>query len=98
MSIKLGEHVFDGPFTSTKDLNCESGIFGVIIANQESGSLIDLGETDNIRKCIENHMNKPKWNGLTSEGTICYAVLYTPEFNKQERSHIEQEIRDFFIT
>ncbi|MEA1980697.1 MAG: hypothetical protein U9N54_06965 [candidate division Zixibacteria bacterium] len=93
MSITINEHVFDGPYTTTKDLMDDPGVFAVIIAKEEKGTLIDVGESNNIRKGIESHKNRVKWDRFTSAGTLCFAALYTPDFNQTERASIEQDIR-----
>ena len=93
MSITIGGHVFEGPYTRTEDLLNDPGIFAVIVADGEKGSLIDLGESNNVGKCVASHPDKPRWNQFSSEGKICYAVLYTPVFSQSERHAVEQEIR-----
>jgi hypothetical protein len=94
MSITIGEHVFDGPYTTTKDLMNDPGVFAVIVAEGDRGILIDVGESNNVGECIEANKNKARWDTLASNGRLCFAVLYTPSFDQTERSSIEQGIRD----
>jgi hypothetical protein len=96
MSIKIGGHVFDGPFTTTKDLMNDPGVFAVIVAKDDRGTLIDVGESNNVGECIETHKSRTKWSEFASTGKLCFAVLYTPSFDEAERSSIEQEIRSHF--
>ena len=93
MSITIGDHVFDGPYTTTKDLMNDPGVFAVIVAKDERGTLIDVGESNNIRECVKTHKSSTRWNRFASTGRLCFAVLYTPLFDQAERSSIEQEIR-----
>lgn len=93
MSIKIGEHVFDGPFTTTKDLMNDPGVFAVIVAKNDKGTLIDVGESNNVGECIESHKSRARWDKFAATGKLCFAVLYTPSFDQAERSSIEQEIR-----
>ena len=93
MSIIIGEHVFDGPFQSTQELANDPGVFAVIVANGDSGTLIDVGESSGICDRVLSHPDRPKWQTFSSAGTICYAVLYTPTLNQIERKTIEKSIR-----
>ena len=93
MSMTIGNHVFDGPYTTTEDLMNDPGVFAVIVAKGNIGSLIDVGESNNVGECVENHRSKVRWNKFASAGTLCFAVLYTPGFDQAERSSIEQDIR-----
>ena len=97
MSIKIGDHVFDGPFTITKDLLNDPGVFAVIVAKDKRGALIDVGESNKIRECVESHQNKIGWNKSASSGTLCFAVLYTPQSSQAERISIEQNLRTQFV-
>ena len=94
MSITIGDQVFDGPFQSAEELDDDAGVFAVIIANGDRGTLIDVGETESVGTGILNHPDKSRWQAFTSEGTLCYAVLYTPTFSPEERKSIEQNIRN----
>jgi hypothetical protein len=94
MSIKISDYVFDGPYTSTKDLMNDPGVFAVIVAREKKGTLIDIGESNNIKESVESHENKPRWEKIASFGTLCFATLYTPHHNRTERSSIEQNIRN----
>jgi hypothetical protein len=93
MSITIGKHVFEGPYRSTQDLTNDPGIFAVIAAQGERGSLIDVGESSEIGTCVQSHPNKNRWDQFSSEQRIYYAVLYTPSLDQPERRSIEHEIR-----
>jgi hypothetical protein len=71
----------------------DPGIFAVIVASGDRGSLIDLGESENVGECVERHPNKSRWKEFSSEGKLCYVVLYTPVLSQDERRSLEQEIR-----
>jgi hypothetical protein len=93
MSITIANHVFEGPYRSTRDLTNDPGIFAVIAAKGDRGSLIDVGESDEIGTCVQSHPNKNRWEQFSPEQIISYAVLYTPSLGQPERRAIEQEIR-----
>lgn len=96
MSIRIGEHVFDGPYITSKDLLSNAGVFAVIVVSEGRGALIDVGESENVRECVENHRNRARWSEVTSAGKLCFATLYTPDFSQAERHSIEQGIRQHF--
>ncbi|MDF1543824.1 MAG: hypothetical protein P1R58_01835 [bacterium] len=96
MSITIGKHKFDGPYTITKDIMNDPGIFAVIVANGDRGALIDVGESNNIRECVEIHGSNTRWKKFASTGTLCFAVLYTPSYDQVERNSIEQDIRSLY--
>jgi hypothetical protein len=96
MPITIGKHVFDGPYKTTKELTKDPGIFAVVVAKGEIGSLIEIGESNNVVECVENHPDRSRWHRFSSGGVLCYAVLYTPILSQAERHSIEQEIREFY--
>ncbi|MBU0984486.1 MAG: hypothetical protein KKA42_11485 [candidate division Zixibacteria bacterium] len=93
MSITIADHVFEGPYTSTKELMNDPGVFAVIVANGDKGALIDVGESSNVGECVENHPDKSRWHQFSTEGKLCFAVLYIPASSPSERHTIEQQIR-----
>jgi hypothetical protein len=59
--------------------------------------ILDVGESDNIRECVENHERRSCWERWAKlpdggKGTMMYAQLLTPDF--QQRKQIVQEIRE----
>lgn len=93
MSITIGNHVFDGPFAVTKELMNDPGVFAVIVAKNNRGTLIDVGESNNIRESVETNKSSARGNKFASSGNLCFAAMYTPSFDKAERASIEQDIR-----
>lgn len=87
-------HNFEGPFTSKKDLKNLSGVYVVLGKNLNKYSLIDVGESGNVRERVENHDREDCWLGQTSFPE--YAVLYTPYETQAFRRKIEKEIRERF--
>lgn len=96
MSIRIGEHVFDGPYITSKDLLSNAGVFAVIVVSEGKGALIDVSESDNVRECVENHPNRARWSNYTSAGKLCFAALYTPDVSQADRHSIEQGIRQHY--
>ncbi len=96
MSISIGEQVFEGPFVNAQELKNDPGVFAVIVAKGDKGSLIDIGESNSVGECVACHPDQARWQAFSSEGQICYAVLFTPELDEQERKSIELDIRRKF--
>jgi hypothetical protein len=94
MSITIGEHVFDGPYTNAGELDNAPGVFAVIVANGDRGALIDVGQSEDINECVASHPKKTRWREFSNKGTLCYAVLYTPAFSRDERDSIQRDIRE----
>ena len=89
MSIDLGGYSFEGPFTNTSELKDESGVYAILDKNNANYSVIDLGESGEIKTRIENHDRKDCWE-KNKKGTITIWAHYV---GKNDRETIEQHIR-----
>lgn len=56
--------------------------------------LLDIGESSQMKKGIEEHDRK-EWE-KNAQGEIDYSVYYTPDLKKAGRKEIEAEIRATF--
>jgi hypothetical protein len=81
---------FVGPFTDTEDLGKKSGVY-VVTTKQPDGihKILDVGESEDIRNCIEYHDRKACWkrhmqNGIYVSGYYC---------KESERMRIETAVR-----
>lgn len=92
MSITIGRYTFDGPYTSTDSLDDRSGIYAINCYRDGKYFLIDVGESATVSTRVINHDRKDCWQS-NCEGTITYAVRYTPGMEEAGRMAIEQEIR-----
>jgi len=93
MSIKIGNYTFDGPYTTPDKLEDRSGIYAILC--QKDGNnyrLIDVGESANVKTRVETHDRKDCWK-RNCNGTLTFAVYYTPGLQQPGRMAIEQEIR-----
>ncbi len=94
MEIKIRKYKFDEPCKNTENLKSQSGVY-TILSRQNTKlkwKIIDVGESDDVKKRVENHDRKSCWKRKRC-GEIYYTAHYTDE---QERVKIEQEIRDKF--
>jgi hypothetical protein len=94
MPIKLGKFDFQGPFASTRILRNDPGVFAVVCMWKGTTILLDAGEAEDIRRCLENHDRKEEWRDAAQEKIMGYAVLYTPDSEVKRRHRIEKEIRN----
>jgi hypothetical protein len=91
LTVKIGEYTFDGPFKSTDTIEDKSGLYAVIHHKDDKCYLLDIGESSEIKKGIEEH-DKQEWE-KNSGGAIEYSVYYTPELKEEDRKEIEAKIR-----
>lgn len=96
MSIPIGRYTFDGPYSSTSQLQDRSGIYAVLTSsNGQNFTVIDVGESATIKSRIESHDREDCWVRNRS-GSLYWAVLYTPGQQQAGRMQIEQELRKLF--
>lgn len=94
--IRISGYDFEGPYTSTADLRHASGVY-VILDRRSDGkwSVIDVGESGDVRTRIENHDRKSCWE-RHRQGTLGVAVLYTPGWSADQRRALESKVRQEF--
>jgi hypothetical protein len=92
MSIKIGRYEFEGPYSSTDSLQDKSGIYVILCQKDSNYNTVDCGESVTVKTRIENHDRADCWRRNCS-GTLCVAVLYTPNAQSAGRVAIEQELR-----
>jgi len=93
MSIKIGEHIFEGPYTDIGMLQDKSGVYAIVCHSGQSYSLVDIGESATIKSRVESHDRKDSW-AKNCSSTLEVAALYTPNAQQTGRMAIEQELRN----
>lgn len=93
MAIRVGRYSFEGPYTSTGKLEDRSGVYAIHCYRDNNYTLIDVGESANVKSRVESHERKDCWKRNCSS-TLTVAVLYTPNLQQAGRMLIEQEIRN----
>jgi hypothetical protein len=94
LTVKIGDYAFDGPFKSTDYIEDKSGIYAVLHYKEGKCYLLDIGESSQMKKGIEEH-DRNDWE-KNSNSEIEYSVYYTPRLRKNDRKEIEAEIRDTY--
>lgn len=92
MSITVGRYSFEGPYTTTDNLEDRSGIYAIHCYQGGKYFLIDVGEAATVRTRIQNHDRKDCWKRHCA-GTLTASVYYTPNLQQSGRMLIEQELR-----
>ena len=95
MTMKIGNHNFEGPYTSTNHLANASGVYVILCQNNGNYNTIDVGESGDIKDRIEHHERGPCWK-RNCNSTLSAAVLYTPNMTADQRRGIESAIRKSF--
>lgn len=95
MTVKIGDYNFAGPFDSTDSIEDKSGIYAVLNYKDGKCYVLDVGESAQMKKTIEDH-DREEWK-KRSESKIEYSVYYTPDLKEAERQEIEAKIRATYI-
>jgi hypothetical protein len=95
MSITVGRHTFEGPYTDTGKLEDRSGVYAIHCYRDLSYYLVDVGESAKVRERVDNHERRDCWQ-LNCSGVLTFSVLYTPSLQQPGRMAIEQAIRGQF--
>jgi hypothetical protein len=95
LTIKIGDYNFAGPFDSTHSIEDKSGIYAIINYKEGKYYLLDVGESAQMKKTIEEQ-DREEWK-KHSESAIMYSVRYTPDLKEDERKEIEAKIRATYI-
>ncbi|RKX99825.1 MAG: hypothetical protein DRP54_06545 [Spirochaetes bacterium] len=93
MGITVGRYAFEGPYTSTDNIQDKAGVYAIHCYRNGKYYLVDVGESGTVKSRIENHGRKSCWQRNCS-GTLTFSVYYTPNLHQQGRMKIEKEIRD----
>lgn len=93
MNITIADYVFEGPYDSLDGLRNLAGVYAVLCHKGRGAVfLVDIGESDDVRRALECHGGKPCWQDNCG-GDLAVAVLYTPELNGEGRRDIVEVIR-----
>ncbi len=86
-------YTFEGPHTSTSSLKDNSGVYAIHDKrNDGKYYLVDVGESHAVKTRVENHDREDCWK-RKRQGSLTYAVYYTPNKQQEGRKVIEQDIR-----
>ena len=92
MSITISNYTFEGPFTSTASLRAQSGVYVILCQLPDSLTVIDVGESGNVKDRVSNHDRQNCWSRNCS-GTLQVAAYYC---NEAERMQLESTLRQTY--
>ena len=95
MSIKIGDYNFEGPYNYPDDIDAlkdNTGVYVILEESEGKYSILDLGESAQVKTRIENHDRSSCWEEK-SKGTLYVAVFYTLNKQPPGRMELEQELR-----
>jgi hypothetical protein len=93
LGIRLGNYTFDGPYGSIDYLEDRSGVYAILCLVEDTYSVVDIGESAQVKTRVETHDRKHCWSNNCVNG-VKIAVYYTPHLHQPGRMAIEQELRD----
>ena len=93
MEFKRWGYDFDGAYPNCNSLSNKPGIYVIWCKENESWKVLDVGESEDVRKRVCNHDRYKCWQEHCNS-TIYYSATYTPELDEDERKNIEKTIRE----
>lgn len=86
----LGDHQFVGPFTDASFLPAISGVYVITtLAPNSRHTIIDVGESEDMRHRISNHDRSKQWSNHIQDGLYAWVLAA----NEAERMLIEKAHR-----
>ena len=92
MTFERWGYKFDGPFSSPDSLQPIGGVYVILCRDEDSWTVLDVGESDNVKERVSNHERSDCWEENCAD-SIYYAAHYMPLSDEGERRQVEQEIR-----
>ena len=93
MSFDEWGYHFEGPFRDPNSFESRSGVYVIWFLCGETWTVLDVGESEDVKNCVINHSRKPCWVQHNA-GILCYTVTYTPNLDQAGRFGIELRIRE----
>ena len=93
MSVKIGSYLFEGSYMAPGDLRNKPGIFLVTEYLKGRHTILDVGESEEVRQAIETHSRRECWLKNSVKYELRVSVLYTPDLTAAQRAVLEKEFR-----
>lgn len=95
MTIKIGNYVFDGPYSDPSALKDQSGVYAVLTrrAANDNFTVIDIGEAGWVNTRLGAHDRQDQWLACRQASGLAFAALYCDE---PTRMRIERELRNMY--
>jgi hypothetical protein len=93
MSVKIDSYHFEGSYQAPGDLRNKPGIFLVTEYLKGKHTILDIGESDEVRKAVEFNNRRECWLKHSVKYELRVNVLYTPDLTAAQRKALERQFR-----
>ena len=93
MSVKIDSYLFEGSYQAPGDLRNKPGIFLVTEYLKGKHTILDIGESDEVRKAVETNNRRECWLKNSVKYELRVNVLYTPDLTAAQRKSLEKQFR-----
>jgi len=93
LTVTIAGYTFNGPYSSTGSIKDKSGVYAVLCKKDNKYFVVDVGESSTPKSRLDKHDRKGCWKRECTNGTIHYAIKYTPNLQQAGRMKVEQDIR-----
>lgn len=84
----LGNHSFAGPHTTNSTLPSLSGVYIITtLAPNQRHTVIDVGESENVRERISSHDRTSQWQQAQQNGLYAWVLAAEAQRMLIERAH-----------
>ena len=91
MTVLIGSWEFEGPFTQSRDLLHEPGIYAILSCTDNEYELLEIDETESVRATLEKHDRYPLGKP-TSATNVAAAVYYCADLTAALREGLIEEV------
>jgi hypothetical protein len=95
MTVLIGSWEFEGPFNKTDELRSEPGLCAILHTKNENIELVEIEETDSVRKFIEKH-SKFHFSDRMPTDNFAVAVYYCSDLTSSLRQGLIEEVMKEF--
>ena len=93
MSFERWGYEFDGLYSKPDDLQGASGVYVIWCEAPDDLSVLDVGQSGNVKERIQDHERSECWFRHCSGGHVRYSATYTHNLPEGRRIRMEQLIR-----
>jgi hypothetical protein len=93
MSVKIDSYLFEGSYQAPGDLRNKPGIFLVTEYLKGKHTILDIGESEEVRKAVEFNNRRECWLKNSVKYELRVSVLYTPDLTAVQRKALEKQFR-----
>lgn len=95
MTVLIGSWEFEGPFNKTDELRAEPGLCAILHTEKENIELVDMEETESVRKFMEKHQ-KYHFSDRMPTDNFSVAVYYCSDLTSSLRQGLIDEVMKEF--